>query len=81
MNVELAVSRSCHHCAILERELKRLGIPYAIRFVEEDAELQKTHQIKSSPNVLVDGELVFRGMPSISDLRTFFENRKKGDTS
>ncbi len=74
MNVELAVSRSCQHCAILERELKKMGIPYAIRYVEDDAELQKKHQIKGSPNILVDGELVFRGMPSLSDLKSFFRS-------
>jgi glutaredoxin len=75
MNVELAVTRSCHHCPIIEAELKKLGIPYSIRYVEEDAELQKKHNIKGSPNILVDGELVFRGMPAISDLRAYFKKK------
>ncbi len=72
MNVELAVTRSCHHCPIIEAELKRLKIPYSIRYVEDDAALQKKHNLKGSPNILVDGELVFRGMPAISDLRAYF---------
>lgn len=76
MNVELAVSRSCQHCAILEREMKKLGIPYAIRYMEDNEELQKKFQIKGSPNVLVDGELIFRGMPSLSDLRAYFKSRQ-----
>ena len=77
MNVELAVTRSCHHFPILEKELKELGIPYSIRFVEDDAELQRKYDIKASPNILVDGELVFRGMPSITELRDFFMKKEQ----
>lgn len=75
MNVELAVTRSCRHCSIIEAELKKLGVPYSIRYVEDDAEFQKKHTIKGSPNILVDGELVFRGMPAISDLREYFTKK------
>ncbi|MCF8063007.1 MAG: thioredoxin family protein [Deltaproteobacteria bacterium] len=77
MSVELAVTRSCHHCPILEAELKRMGIPYSIRYVEDDPQLQKKLGLRGSPNILVDGELVFRGMPDISDLRAYFESRKR----
>ena len=75
MNVELAVTRSCHHCPIIEVELKRLGVPYSIRYVEEDETLQKKHNLKGSPNILVDGKLVFRGMPAVSDLRAYFKKK------
>ena len=75
MNVELAVTRSCHHCPIIETELKKLGIPYSIRYVEDDVELQKKRNIKGSPNILVDGELVFRGMHAMSDLRAYFKKK------
>ena len=63
MNVELAVTRSCHHCPMIEAELRKLGIPYSIRYVEDDAELQKKHNINGSPNILADGELVFSLLP------------------
>jgi predicted thioredoxin/glutaredoxin len=75
MNVELAVTRTCHHCPIIEAELKNFGVPYFIRYVEEDVELQKKHNIKGSPNILVDGELVFREMPAMSDLRAYFKKK------
>lgn len=75
MKVELAVTRSCRHRALLETELKRLGIPCSIRYVEEDEEFQKKHAIKGSPNILVDGKLVFRGMPAISDLEAYFKEK------
>lgn len=62
MNVALAVTRSCPHCPSIEAELKKLGIPYSIRYMEDDVELQNKHNIKGSPNILVDGELVFNGI-------------------
>ncbi|MCB2190665.1 MAG: glutaredoxin [Deltaproteobacteria bacterium] len=76
MDVELAVTRSCYHCPILQAELKKLGIPYSIRYLEDDPELQKRLNVKGSPNILVDGELVFRGMPTISELERYFQNRR-----
>lgn len=75
MNVEIAVTRSCQHCSIIETELKELGIPYSIRYAEDDVEFQNKHNIKGSPNILVDGELIFRGMPAISDLRAYFKKK------
>lgn len=77
MKVELAVTRSCHHCAIIEAELKKLGVPYSVRYAEEDVELQKKHNIKGSPNILVDDELVFRGMPAIHEIVDYFKDKKK----
>jgi glutaredoxin len=75
MSVELAVTRSCHHCPIIETELDKLGIPYSIRYVEEDAELQKKHNIKGSANILVDSELVFREITAMSDLKAYFKKK------
>ncbi len=62
MNVALAVTRSCPHCPSIEAELKKMGIPYSIRYMEDDVKLQNKHNIKGSPNILVDGELVFNGI-------------------
>ena len=75
MKVEIAVTRSCHHCAILEAEFKKLGIPYSICYLEDDPEKQKKYGIKGSPNILVDEELVFRGMPAISELEKYFRQK------
>jgi predicted thioredoxin/glutaredoxin len=72
MKIELAVTRTCHHCPILEAELKNMGIPYPVRYVEDDPDLQARYRIKGSPNILVDDELVFRGMPELSELRAYF---------
>jgi len=75
MKVELAVTRSCHHCAMLEAEFKKLGVPYSICYLEDDPEMQQKYGIKGSPNILVDGELAFRGMPSFAELEKYFKER------
>ncbi len=77
MNVEIIVTRTCHHCRTLESELKAMGIPYSVRYIKEDKEFQKKYQVKGSPNIMVNGELVFRGMPAISDLREYFKKNNK----
>ncbi|MFO7875154.1 MAG: thioredoxin family protein [Desulfovermiculus sp.] len=73
MKVELAVTRTCKHCPILESELKKLGVPYSIRYIEDDKEIQEKYNLKKSPNILVDDHLVFRGMPEMSELRKYFK--------
>ena len=52
-----------------------MGIPYSILFAEDDVEFQNKHNIKGAPNILVDGELIFRGMHTISDLRVYFKKK------
>ena len=75
MKVEILVTRTCHHIPVLKNELNRMGIPYSIRYIEENPELKKKFNLMGSPNILVDDELVFRGMPSISDLEAYFKKR------
>ena len=35
MEVILAVTRTCPHCAVLEEELKKIGVRYCVRYVED----------------------------------------------
>ncbi len=76
MEVVLAVTKSCHHCPILEKELKSMHVPYCVRYFEEHPEMIKQYGLKRSPFVIVDGEVVFNGMPSISDLAQYFKENK-----
>ncbi len=76
MEVILAVTKSCHHCPILERELKRMEVPYCVRYFEDHPEVIEKYGLRTSPVVIVDGQVVFKGMPSISELERFFSERK-----
>lgn len=76
MEVILAVTKSCHHSPILERELKRMEVPYCVSYFEDHPEVIEKYGLKKSPVVIVDGQVVFKGMPSISELERFFSERK-----
>jgi glutaredoxin len=76
MNVIVAVTRPCNHCPLIENELRDLGVAYVLRFLEDHPELAEKYGLRGSPNIIVDEELVFRGMPPIPELREYFENRK-----
>lgn len=69
MDVMIVATRDCVHCPDLARELEALGIDYRVVFVEDDPELARRLAIRHSPNLVVDGKVVFRDMPSPEALR------------
>jgi glutaredoxin len=77
MDVIIAVTKSCQHCSILQRELDEMQVPYRIHYLEEHSEWVDKFGLKGSPNIIVDGELIFRKMPEIKDLRLYFTVKNK----
>jgi len=73
MNVKIVATKSCSHCKGLQHELGELGIPFEVLYVEEHPDVVATYGIRHSPNLLVDEEIVFRGQPSVHELRDFFQ--------
>lgn len=78
MEVMIIGTRTCTHCRGLERELRDLGIPYEVCFVEEHPELVARYGIRHSPNLVVDGEVAFRGQPTESELKCCFAFEQAG---
>lgn len=72
MNVTVIATRSCSHRHNLERELQDLGVVYQLLFVEDNPEVVARYGIRHSPNVVVDGVVVFRGQPTESELKRCF---------
>lgn len=68
MKVTIVASKNCRHRPILEQCFKDRGIPCDVRYVEDHPQLLEEHNIHRSPNLMVDGEIVFRGMPNLSEL-------------
>ena len=62
--VTLAVARTCPHRHVLTRYFEDCGIPFAVEYVEENEEFSREHNLAGSPSVLVNNEVVCRGMPS-----------------
>lgn len=74
MDVIIAVTKSCQHCGILKRELEKMQVPYKVHYIEDHPEWVEKFNLKGSPNVIVDGELIFRKMPEITAFRKYFGN-------
>ena len=76
MDVIIAVTKSCGHCPIIKRELDEMDIPYRVHYLEDHPGWVEKFNLRGSPNLIVDGELIFRKMPEIKDLKDFFRRRK-----
>ncbi len=72
MNIKILATKNCSHCASLQHELRDIGIPFEVLYVEEHPEVVAANGIRHSPNILVDDVVVFRGQPLPQELRAFF---------
>jgi len=72
MDVMFLVTKTDFSVPNLENEFRNLGINYHIDYIENNPELVNAHQIKHSPNIFVDGELVFRDQPTPQELKNYF---------
>lgn len=72
MNVMIIATRTCSHCRHLEHELRDLGVAHELLFVEDHPEVVTRFDIRHSPNLVVDGEVMFRRLPTGKELRNLF---------
>ncbi|MFZ1539785.1 MAG: hypothetical protein WAT23_20680 [Chromatiaceae bacterium] len=72
MDVMIIATKACAHRKNLEKELERLQIPYHTCFVEDCVDLVQKFGIQHSPNLVVDGEVVFRKQPTEVELHAYF---------
>jgi predicted thioredoxin/glutaredoxin len=73
MEVAIITTKTCRHCPQIEQNLKELGIPYDIIYAEDNSQLCEEHCIGSSPNKMVDGKIVFQGMPILIQLKEILQ--------
>lgn len=72
MDVTLLVTKSDFCLPNLQDEFQCLAVPYHIEYIENNPELVITHNIRHSPNILVNGQLVFRYQPGLAELKEYF---------
>lgn len=75
MDVMIIATKACTHRRNLENELTHMRIPYRVCFVEDCADLVQKLQIRHSPNLVVDDEVVFRKQPTEVELHTYFDTK------
>lgn len=69
MNVKIIATKSCSHRPNLEHELQQLGVEYELIFVEDAPDVARQFNIRHSPNLVLDDEVVFRSQPSEAELK------------
>lgn len=69
MSIKLIVTKTCSHCKDLRRELEDLGVEYDLCYVEDNPDLVSKHNIRHSPNIMLDDEIVCRGLVPEGQLR------------
>jgi len=72
MNVIIIATKACSHCVNLSKELSDIDVEHKIIYVEDDPELCQELNIRHSPNLVVDKEVVFRYQPNENELKEFF---------
>ena len=73
MSVLIIATRQCSHRKNLSKELNDIGIKHQVVFVEDEPELVKKLSIRHSPNLVIDGVVVFRRQPTERELRSYFK--------
>ncbi len=72
MDVLIIATKNCSHCTNLSKELDDLGINHRVVYAEDDAELCQRLEIRHSPNLVIDGEVIFRRQPTEEELGAIF---------
>jgi glutaredoxin len=63
MKITILATKSCKHRPILEEQLQDSGLQYVTNYFEDHPELVERYQLKRSPVLLVNDEVVSVGMP------------------
>ncbi|MGM0504147.1 MAG: thioredoxin family protein [Bacteroidota bacterium] len=77
MEIIIVATKTCNHRPLLEEELKDVGLEYNVLFYEDHPEIIEKYNIKTSPILICDGELVSEGMPEHAKILELCEKVKK----
>ena len=72
MNVMIMATKNCSHCKNFSRELDDIGIEHDVVYCDDNPELVQKYGIRHSPNLIVNGDVVFRKQPTEGELKEFF---------
>ena len=72
MNVMIMATKECSHCKNFSRELGDIGIDHKVIYCDDNPVLVQKYSIRHSPNLIVDGTVVFRKQPTEDELQRFF---------
>lgn len=73
MDVMIVVTKECGHSKNFSRELDDIGIEHRVLYCEDKPDLVQELGIRHSPNLVVNGVVVFRRLPTEHELREYFD--------
>ncbi len=69
MKVEVLTTPDCSNCKVLEDMLEKQGISYELIDVTAKPEYLEKFPIFMAPGLVIDGQLIFTGVPKLEDLK------------
>ena len=74
----IIATRDCNHRHMLEEQLRELGTACTVKCIDDDVSLIEKYEVYHSPNIVIDGKVVFRGtpekpLPTIGELKAICE--------
>jgi len=75
MKITIAATKTCTHRPKLEEQLQDAGLQYEVMYFEDHPELIEAYNLKTSPLLIVDDEVVSVGMPGQEKI-TEIKNRE-----
>ena len=74
MDVQLLVTKNDFSTSNIESEFQNMGVAYHVDYIENHADIVQSHHIRHSPNILINGNLLFRNQPGPQQLARFFSS-------
>lgn len=72
MDVMIVTTKECGHSKNFSRELDDIGIRHRVLYCEDEPDIVQRLDIRHSPNLVVNGVIVFRRLPTEHELREYF---------
>jgi len=67
--VRILTTPGCGGCARVEKMLDQMKVKYDVVDITKNPEILQKYPILSAPGIVIDGNLVFTGVPKESELR------------
>lgn len=70
VQVQILSTPDCSGCAIVEKMLDDMGVPYEIIDITKNPEILEKYPIYTAPGIVIDGKLEFTGVPKKEELKS-----------
>lgn len=69
MKVQILTTPGCSGCARVEKMLDQMNVKYGVVDVTKNPKILQKYPIISAPGIVINGRLVFTGVPKENELR------------